>query len=172
MEIWKAIKDYEGLYVVSDIGKVKGLHRSVVHMGRKITIKEKILHNRVNNFGYKEVRLSKDGKTTTKFIHILKAQAFIPNPEGKKEVNHKDGNKVNNHISNLEWVTHAENIKHAYSSGLIKKGKSIIDTFTGKQFHNTKEASLYTGINPNTLKGYLNGHILTNPTKLIYSPAA
>lgn len=68
---------------------------------------------------YQKCVLKINGKPTMKYIHRLVAEAFIPNPDNKPEVNHKDGNKLNNNVSNLEWVTLSENRLHAYKTGLI-----------------------------------------------------
>ena len=76
------------------------------------------LKSRVNRYGYLHINLRKDKKGYDKTIHRLVAKAFIPNPENKPEVNHIDGNKLNNHVSNLEWCTRSENTKHAFDTGL------------------------------------------------------
>ena len=68
----------------------------------------------------------KDGKRTVKPIHILVAEAFVPNPENKPEVNHKNGNKHDNNASNLEWVTHKENCEHAWKTGLTKPSRGML----------------------------------------------
>ena len=109
-EEWRDIKDYEGYYQVSNFGRVRSFHHRVPH----------ILTPRVA-FNYLKVPLCR-GKNDEKvfFVHILVAKTFIPNPENKKIVNHKDGNKTNNHVENLEWVTQSENLKHAYQIGLVK----------------------------------------------------
>ena len=73
------------------------------------------------NYGYMYVALQIDGKAHQRRVHRLVALAFIPNPDNKSEVNHIDGNKANNHISNLEWCTPSENLKHAYKTGLREK---------------------------------------------------
>lgn len=75
---------------------------------------------------YDQVDLYKDGKRTTKRVHILVAEAFVPNPDNKPEVNHKDGNKRNNNADNLEWVSHKENCEHAWKTGLAKPSRSML----------------------------------------------
>ena len=110
--------------------------------------------------------------TSTCYLHRLIAQSFIPNPVNKSFINHKNGEKTDNWYENLEWVTHAENVQHAYDAGLINKSKSVIDNSTGKIFKSSKEASLYLGIKQSTLKGYLNGTIKKNPTSMKYLSAA
>ena len=75
----------------------------------------------IDHCGYREVLLSENGKTNNARVHRLMAETFIPNPYNLRDVNHKDGNKLNNDISNLEWVSHSGNVKHAYDNGLEKK---------------------------------------------------
>lgn len=112
-EIWKPVIGYEGLYEVSNLGRVKGLERQGNWRDNILT--QCMIGN------YVKVSLTVNGKSQNKLVHRLVAQAFIPNPENKPEVNHKDGNKLNNCLDNLEWVTKSENIKHAYRTGLITK---------------------------------------------------
>ena len=106
-EIWKDIKGYEGLYQVSNLGNVK----------RNNHILYKTLRN------YLGVKLSKNNIKKFKSIHRLVAETFIPNLENKKQVNHIDGNKLNNCVDNLEWCTASENTKHAFKIGLEKPTK-------------------------------------------------
>lgn len=82
--------------------------------------KEKLLYQKTHKQGYKEVNLSNNGITRTLLVHRIVAKAFIPNPHNKPEVNHKDGNKANNHVDNLEWVTVEENNLHAKENGFLK----------------------------------------------------
>lgn len=109
MEIWKDVKGYEGRYQVSDLGRVKGIPR-MAWSGRVFyKLKEKILKPGKNSEGYLVVVLC-DGKTTkTNKVHRLVAKAFIDNPNNNPVVNHKDSNKTNNCLENLEWCTHSEN---------------------------------------------------------------
>jgi HNH endonuclease/NUMOD4 motif len=122
---WKPVAGYEAFYEVSDSGEVHGIKRKVSTTKGPRTIAERKMATRVNNCGYTDIRLSSGGKTKTTFLHILLAKAFIPNPENKPEVNHKDGNKANNALSNLEWVTHSENMFHANKIGLYKKSQLV-----------------------------------------------
>ena len=118
-EIWKDIKDYEEMYQISDLGRVKSLARIIKHQNRHYR-KDKILKTSIDNHGYLQVTLCKNGKVKRFHVHRLVAQAFIPNPENKPQVNHIDGNKLNNNINNLEWNTAGENTYHAYKNDLIK----------------------------------------------------
>lgn len=95
-EIWKDIEGYEGLYQVSNLGRVRNKHN-------------KILRYRISNCGYYRYALCKDGKYKYLSIHRLVAEAFIPNPDNLPCVNHKDENKKNNFVDNLEWCTSAYN---------------------------------------------------------------
>ena len=124
MEEWKDIKGYEGKYQVSNIGNVKSLNYNHTH-------KEKILKlgKADSFFKYCTVDLFKDGKHNRHFVHRLVAQEFIPNPNNLPQVNHKDGNKLNNKVTNLEWITQSENVKHAYETNLIKHKRKAVNQY-------------------------------------------
>ena len=115
MEQWKDIAGYEGMYQVSDMGQVRSLDR-FDDRGRHL--KGRVLAQS-NTSGYLCVNPSIDGKATLKYIHRFVAEVFIPNPDNRPQVNHMDGNKQNNHISNLEWATAKENSEHAWDTGLV-----------------------------------------------------
>ena len=117
-EIWKDIEGYEGLYQVSTCGNVKSLPKVRRNGTGTYIQKEKLLKPSNTSTGYKKVELCKDGKRKSFKVHRLVAQAFIPNPENKREVNHIDGNKHNNNVNNLEWVTSSENKLHAFEMHL------------------------------------------------------
>ena len=119
-KIWKDIPDYEGLYQVSNFGEVKSLPKIRNVFSSNYIAKERILKPALNDSGYKIVVLTKNKKSKSLRVHRLVALAFIPNLENKPQVNHKDGNKLNNHIDNLEWCTNSENEIHAYKLGLKK----------------------------------------------------
>lgn len=120
--IWKDIKGFEGLYKVSDTGLVlslgKGLSTNPMHN------KEKIMKTQIKKSGYEYIKLSKDGIYSYHRVHRLVADNFIENKENKPQVNHIDGDKLNNNVSNLEWNTSKENIQHSFRTGLQvnKKG--------------------------------------------------
>jgi hypothetical protein len=122
IEEWKPVERFESLYQVSNIGRVKSLGRIGVKSGNiKPNIwKERILSG-YSKSNYPKVGLRKDGIQTTFNVHYLVAKAFVANPNNKPFVNHKDGVRSNNNFENLEWVTHQENMKHAYSE-LGRKG--------------------------------------------------
>ena len=118
-ETWKDISDYEGLYQISNLGRVKSLSRIIVKKnGVHQPFKEKILSFEVSNKGYIVVTLCKNTKIKRFLVHRLVAKAFIPNPNNLSQVDHKDGNKENNHTDNLEWCTQSINMRHAYEQGL------------------------------------------------------
>lgn len=105
-EIFKDIKGYETDYMITSFGRVYS----------KIT--NRFLRTSKHKCGYLKASLSKDGKTRTFLVHRLVASNFLDNPDNLPEVNHKDGNKENNHIDNLEWVSTSVNTKHAYENNL------------------------------------------------------
>lgn len=111
VEVWKDIPNFEGLYQVSNLGNVKSLNRII--NDRHKNIKGKLLKPNIAN-GYYKVVLSKNGKLKTIPIHKLVAQTFILNADNKPQINHIDGNKLNNNINNLEFVTAKENIRHRF----------------------------------------------------------
>jgi hypothetical protein len=121
VEIWKDIKDYEGLYQISSWGRVKSLGRIKMSGFSKngTFYREKILCFVTLKKGYYSVGLCKNSIVKRFLVHRLVAIAFIPNPENKPEVNHLDCIKTNNFVWNLEWVTSLENNNHAWKNGLF-----------------------------------------------------
>ena len=118
-EVWKDIINYEGWYQVSNKKRIKSLQRTIVYSSGSVRLQNsKLLKTRISN-GYLGVTLRKMNKTRTTSLHRLIAEAFIPNPENKPQVNHIDGNKLNNCIENLEWATASENTIHAIQNGLL-----------------------------------------------------
>lgn len=112
-EIWKSVLDFECLYEVSNFGRVKGIDRIVVRSdGKKRHIKEHIMKQRVGKCGYYYVCLSKNGKHYMKRVHKIIANAFMLNQDNSLIINHKDEDKLNNSIENLEWCTYSYNAKY------------------------------------------------------------
>lgn len=118
----KPIKNFEGLYDIDDIGNVYSIERVLTRSNnRQHTVVERRLKQYIDRKGYNYVCLSDMGKMKTKKVHRLVAEAFIPNPENKPQVNHINSNKQDNSIGNLEWVTGKENYAHAKRNGLVSK---------------------------------------------------
>lgn len=105
MEVWRDVVGYAGVYAVSNLGNV-----CRISWGVRKPLKQ-FKHRKVN--AYMIVRLSMNGVCTQKLVHRLVAEAFVPNPQNKAEVNHIDRNKLNNISDNLEWMTHQENINYS-----------------------------------------------------------
>lgn len=162
---WRFLADNNN-YMVSNYGKVKSISRYRTGRGtKKYLAKEIILSPFISNTGYKRVNIGKKHFS----IHRLVAIAFIDNPENKEMVNHKDGNRLNNKKSNLEWNTNSENQLHAVRLGLkvgLKGANNpcshsvyTINIETGeKLFHGSvHEASRLTGISKQSLLQWLHG---------------
>lgn len=112
-EVWKPILGYECLYEVSSEGRVRSLDRIIIYKdGRRKILKERILHNNVNDLGYYFVSLSKNGEQKKYKVHRLVAQAFLPNPNNLPCVNHKDETPSHNNVENLEWCTQKYNCNY------------------------------------------------------------
>jgi len=130
-EIWKAVADSNGEYHISNHGRVKSYK-----CGKERILKPYLLGGGLPYYAYS---LHIKNKRKICKVHRLVALAFIPNPDNKPQVNHKDGNKLNNHIDNLEWMTSKENHQHAWDTGLFEgkrlaKSKAVIDIVTGKKY--------------------------------------
>lgn len=113
-EKWKEIPNFEGLYEASNLGRIRSIEHIRKNGTNEYKQKSKILKFNKNPNGYLQVRLSKNGIAKTYRVNRLIAMAFIPNYENKPTINHKDGNKLNNQINNLEWATHKEQTKHLH----------------------------------------------------------
>ena len=154
-EIWKDIKDYEDIYQVSNLGRVKRVTTGRILKGYKIT------------GDYLGVRLYKNNVGSMKKIHRLVAQVFIPNPENKPQVNHIDEDKTNNMVSNLEWMTAKENNNHGTrnerAGKAISKSKSIpiiainLKTGESQEFYGTNECARQLGLHQSHITSVLKG---------------
>lgn len=152
-EIWKNISGFEGLYQVSNLGRVKSFYAK----NGGISSRAKILKPKTDRYGYLKLTLCKNKTYKYVTVHRLVASEFINNPENKLEVNHKNGDKLDNRVDNLEWMSGLENIHHAFDTGLTPKTplnnpKSIKVTqydLNGnfiKTFPSTKEVERQLGI--------------------------
>jgi len=113
-ERWRAIPDYEGWYEAGDLGNIKRVNGDNSARAGKI-LKPWTSH------GYKRVSLYKNGEETSSHVHQIIMETFVGPCPNDKEVNHKDGDKANNELANLEYVTHAENVQHAFDTGLLSR---------------------------------------------------
>lgn len=118
-EIWKKINNYENYYEISNFGNIRSLDRYVRDANGLRLIKGKILTPKNHTSGYYQIVLSKEGKNKYKYIHRLVAEHFIENYSELLVINHKDGNKINNNLLNLECVTQKQNIHHALKNGFM-----------------------------------------------------
>lgn len=189
MEIWKDIKGYEGYYQVSDLGRVKRVEGFKNYRGNKVVCHENITIGQDNGRGYLRAKLTVLNKAKSIMVHRLVAEAFIPNPENKRCANHKDGNKKNNKLSNLDWMTHSENRFHAMEIGLVdvenlrkkssETGKRTIknisgwnkrkvkNTETGEIFESIAEASRKLNLNRRNLHNKVTGERPNNTTLIL-----
>jgi hypothetical protein len=157
-EIWKDVRDYEGLYQISNIGRCRSLDmmsRRVSKQGKEffVLLKGKVLsENKTNGNGYRITCLCKNSKKKNNYIHRLVADAFLDKIEGSYYVNHKDADKLNNNSINLEYCTHRENMIHARKLGLVPCRK-------GKYYGNYGEDCSYSKLtNKQTLEIYKLAH--------------
>ena len=164
METWKNIKGYEGLYQVSDQGRVKSLERIIIKKdGRKFTVKERVLKPGVTKDGYLIVALHAGDKQKTLTVHRLVCQAFHKNPENKPCVNHIDENKTNNAANNLEWCTVKENNNHGTHNERMAKtqskpvGQYTLDGELIKVWASPREAGRRAGFDHSTIYNVANG---------------
>ena len=149
MEEWRDIPGYESFYQVSNLGNVRSIRFNKVRNMKSW-----------DSHGYRAVELCINNNRYIVGVHQLVALAFIPNPENKPEVNHKDRNRSNNNVENLEWVTQSENIAHAYRNGVKPRPtyqnqplqKEILDIIENKKYFSIREASRKTGHKRDTIK--------------------
>lgn len=133
-EIWVPVAGFEGLYEVSNIGRVRAPSKVINGPRGRATRKAKMLKPYRKSNGYLNIVTVNNNIKVYNWVHRLVAQAFIPNPENKKEVNHKDFDKTNNRVSNLEWCSRKENSDHARATkDFYPKSISypVLDTYTG-----------------------------------------
>lgn len=158
-EIWRDIPGYEGLYQVSNCGRIKSMYHNKVVTGGKYPN------------GYRFIALSKDHVKRNCLVHRLVALTFINNPDNLPVVNHIDGNKQNNTVNNLEWVTQGENLKYAVDIGLmesqckIRRKVVITNNDETRTFKTMKDCAAFFGFK----KGWLNNRIRKHGTIFNYN---
>lgn len=146
MEIWKDIDGYHGVYKVSNFGRIKSIAKTVITgAGGRIKrfFPEAIIKPYLNpKDQYLYVKLCRDGKYQSFKVHRLVGIAFKDNPLNLAEINHLNGDKVNNYASNLEWSTHIDNVRHAFRTGLVnhRGEKNAKSKFTWTQVRVIREA--------------------------------
>ena len=155
-EIWKPVVGYEGHYQVSNFGRVKS-----IKFGKEIILKQNIRR------GYYYVCLSKNGIAKNYFVHRLVAQAFLPNPDNLPQVNHKDEDKTNNNVTNLEWCTKEENQNHAVRTNLMQHGEDrpsaklkesdVLEIYKLKGIMKASDIANKYGVSKNTINCILRG---------------
>ncbi len=174
MEVWKDVKGCEGKYQVSNLGRVKSLSRTVLNRGKHMFIsKEKILVLSKSR-GYNIMNISINGKPKSIRVCRAVAMAFLDNVYNKPEVNHIDGDKNNDNVLNLEWVTKTENMQHASKNNLLRfqygcLNSSSVKVYCTKNkiiFDTVLEASKYIGLSSSHLSRILRGKY-NNTTSLI-----
>lgn len=155
MVVWKNIKGYEDYYEISSTGVVRSKNRTITDsVGRTRSWEGQILNPDIAQNGYYRVTLSVNRRRKQVYLHRLLAEHFIPNPRNLPQVNHKDGNKLNNDLINLEWCSVQENTIHAYKHGLINH-------ISGKNHPNYGKC----GSKSKKSKRVLAKNIITNETK-------
>ena len=167
MEIWVDVKDYEGIYQISNLGRIKTLPRIKRNFNintkqlEEIMLPEKIRKPQLTRYGYYRIGLTKNHKQIYYSVHRLVAEAFIPNPENLPQINHKDENKLNNCVSNLEWCTARYNANYGTRNKRTGEPqmKKIRCVETNTVYKSLSEASRVTEINIGNLSSVCNGKV-------------
>ena len=161
-EIWKDVVGYPN-YEVSNMGQVRSKERMIEQKGHTNNytriMKSRLLRQCKQNGGYHLVWLSNNGQSKPYTVHRLVATAFLPAQVNKNDVNHKNGDKTDNRVENLEWCSRSENIKHAYAElNRVKPHKKKVRCVdTGEVFDSIAQASKATGINKGSISHVING---------------
>lgn len=158
-EFWADIPGYEGLYQVSNLGRIKSLAKTIVKTDGVIQNRKERIVKQSPSRGYKVFTFRKDGEIKTLRVHRVVAEVFLHKPSEDMVVNHKDGNKSNNIYTNLEWVTQRENVRHALETGCMDHMKlAVVCSKTNgdfvREFESIAEATkwLRENVNPKARK--------------------
>lgn len=158
--VWKPVKNYEDYYEINNLGQVRSKRK-----------KDYIMEQRIDRGGYYTVRLSRPNKlSSTQYVHRLLAFAFIPNPEDKCCINHLNGNKFDNSLSNLTWATYSENRQHAVDTGLSKGKRPVIDLNDFTYYKCIKTAAREKAIDYETLQRFLREPEINTSTLSYFYP--
>ena len=177
-EEWRDVAGYEGLYQVSNLGRVKSLAKKVWNGKTYYNKQELVMKPSMMTIGYYCVTLTRNAIQEKKYIHRLVAEAFIPNPHNYAEVDHIDANPTNNDVSNLRWVTHEENMRHIYELNHQYDGTANLHTpharmitamklqkpvvrSDGKIFPSVKAAAESLNVNPTSVSNAARGRTKT-----------
>ena len=155
-EIWLPVKNFEGRLEVSNLGRIRSVERVVSFGKQKRVVRQIVYKQQLDHYGYKKVGLS--GLNIK--VHRAVAEAFIPNPDNKPQVNHIDGDKTNNRVENLEWATQGENMQHASICGLAKHVSVIRDD--GEEYRTVEQAAKLNGVSISCISAVINGHQKTS----------
>jgi len=177
VEIWRDIPDYEGKYRMSSFGYVKSIERFEINGNHFARVNSRILIHDVSKTGYNRVTLTKDAKHKRFLVHRLTGIIFLENPENKPEINHDNGNKNENGVTNCYWATSSENSLHSYKNKLREApwvGKFGKDHNTSKEvnqyslkgeyiatFSSCKEAEDITGLSKHSISQNASGRTLS-----------
>ena len=179
MIIWKDVVGYEGYYEVSNTGLVRSVDRTVKsRWGTPKKLKGKPMKTYTNRYGYEMIILTCLGKQKHHSIHQMVGKAFMENPESLETINHKDGNKLNNFVDNLEWMSFKENRAHAYTTGLasskgVRNSKAklsdiqvveIVNRYKAGQILQ-KQLAVEYGVHLSTIQRIINGKAWTHITR-------
>lgn len=161
-EVWKPIREWEGLYEISSHGRVRSLDRLLKNSHGKYVLKGRILKQASFSNKYLFVLLQDKPRKESYLVHRLVAQAFIPNPDGKKEVNHISGDKTDNRVINLEWATRSENLIHrnrvlGMHTSFWEKRRAIWCIEFEKEWESITEASKELKIGKSAIVNQLKG---------------
>lgn len=154
-EMWKNIDGYNGIYQVSNLGNVRSLNYNKTGVAKELSPS-------IKKSGYKMVTLQTGATVKYHLLHRLVAKAFVPNPENKPVVNHKNGKKYDNRAENLEWVTNRENQLHAHYVIKTKRTTKVKCLESGIIYPSIREAARQTGVSSGWISLVVRGGHVSN----------